>query len=105
MLDSSAIERRSRQEDFANGQEASTDAAGRRSAEPRARAATVGIEIGFVQRQCFADPKPRAPQYDDHAAEPDVLPTMPGSASPRRSPQASAGRAGIGARDGLLETS
>jgi hypothetical protein len=36
------------------------------------------IEVCFVERECFADPQPSAPEDDNHAAQPDALEIAPG---------------------------
>ena len=45
--------------------------------------AAFGIEVGLVERERFADPQPGAPEYDDHAAQPDAVRTITGSAHHR----------------------
>jgi hypothetical protein len=45
--------------------------------------AAVGVEVGLIERERLADPQPGAPQHDDHAAQPDALRTISGSAHHR----------------------
>jgi hypothetical protein len=40
----------------------------------------VGIEVGFIKRERFADPQPGAPEHNDDAAQPDTVGTISGSA-------------------------
>jgi hypothetical protein len=45
--------------------------------------AAVAVEVGLVERERLADPQPGAPQNDDHAAQPDAVETVTGSAHNR----------------------